>query len=162
MPTINLIITTLRYFQQRGSVMCSRTSSSEPAHPHFWHKYLQNKNREKTPEIQVLFKKNVCEKRSPQTPITEWSEKAALQWWDQPLLRKQVKTNNKIKQQKQQTLITPKTSCPLKKAQNLTKVMRRIKLKKLKIASDKTETNKITCTLLEKIYDRSLKRLGNN
>ena len=46
-----------------------------------------------------------------------------------PILRKQVKTNSKIKQQ--QTLITSKTLCPFQKT----------KLKnKVKVASDKTET----------------------
>ena len=34
---------------------------------------------------------------------------ATLVWFNQLLLRKQEKTNNKIKQQKQQTLITSKT-----------------------------------------------------
>ena len=60
--------------------------------------------------------------------IAQWSENAALHWWDQPLLRKHVKTNNKINQQKQQTLITSKILYSFKKKQ------------KLKIASDKTET----------------------
>ena len=51
---------------------------------------------------------------------------AALDWWDQPLLRKQVKTNSKIKQQ---TVTISKTLYPLKK---------HIK----KMASGKTEKSK--------------------
>ena len=67
-----------------------------------------------------------------------------------PILRKRVKRNSKTKQQ-QQTLITSKNLCPLQK----------IKLNnKVQIASDKTETIKITFNSPEKIWDYSIIRLG--
>ena len=39
-----------------------------------------------------------------------------------PILRKRVKTNSKIKQQQQQTLITSKTFCPFYKTKFYNKV----------------------------------------
>ena len=41
----------------------------------------------------------------------QWKTEA-LDFCDMPKLRKRVKTNSKIKQQQQQTLITSKTLCP--------------------------------------------------
>ena len=46
-------------------------------------------------------------------------KRAALDWWDHPLLRMQVKTNNIIKQQSQQTRFTSKTLNPFFNKKNL-------------------------------------------
>ena len=47
-----------------------------------------------------IFQNEMCiKKRSPATQITQWSINVALDWWDQPLLRKQANNNDKIKQQ---------------------------------------------------------------
>ena len=38
--------------------MCGRTESSDPAHPHFWHKCLQNEEQiENPPKIKYSSKK---------------------------------------------------------------------------------------------------------
>ena len=75
-----------------------------------------------------------------------------------PILRKRVKRNCKIKQQQQQqqgqqlqqqTLITSKTLSVLKTEFNI----------QVKIVSVKTATNQNS---LQKIWDQSITRLGNN
>ena len=77
----------------------------------------------------------------------------ALDWWHAQILRKRAKTTSKIKQQQQQKLITSKTSCSLKKQNIITKSKKR---------QIKLILNKITLNLPEKIWDYSIKRLGNN
>ena len=70
-----------------------------------------------------------------------------------PILRKRVKTNSKIKQQQQQTLITSKTLCPFKKTKFNNKV---------NIPSDKPETKENNLQIIRKDMDQSIKKFGNS
>ena len=78
--------------------------------------------------------------------MTQWSKKGCIRLMRSPLVGRQVKKNNKIKQ-KQQTLITSQIDVFFFKEKYA--FFKNKLINKVKIASDKNE-NKQTCTSSEK------------